>query len=67
MHCQCRRVYRRYCVTCKSISAMANGLGGNLKVEPIAVLDSPDDLKTVVRLDAAFKQPETVIEPHAAE
>ena len=46
---------------------MTDELGGNLKAEPIAVLDSLDDLKTVVRLDAAFKQPETVIEPHAAE
>ncbi len=46
---------------------MANGLGGNLKVEPIAVLDTLDHLETVVRLDTALEQPETVVEPHVAK
>ena len=43
---------------------MANGLGGDLEVVPIATLEALNDLKAVVGLDTALEQPEAVVEPH---
>ena len=45
---------------------MAYRLGRYLEVESIAVGKALDDLKTMVRLDAALEQPEAVVEPHIA-
>lgn len=46
---------------------MTDGLGGNLKAEPIAILDALDDLKAMVRLDTTLQQPKTVVESHGAK
>lgn len=43
---------------------MAYRLGRYLEVESIAVGKALDDLKTMVRLDAALEQPEAVVESH---
>lgn len=53
--------------TCESVAAVANGFGGNLKVEPIAILETLNGLKTIVRFDPALEQPEAVVESHAVE
>ena len=46
---------------------MAYRLGRYLEVESIAVGKALDDLKTMVRLDAALEQPEAVVEPHGVD